>query len=93
MAKRVPGGDPKDFTSVSAYSTAEALVEILKRCGNDLTPENILKQATSGEPILLSLALPGIDYRPTPENHGGILKLQPSRVSGEHYSAVGPLVE
>jgi branched-chain amino acid transport system substrate-binding protein len=93
MAKRVPSGDPQDFTNVSAYTTAEALVEILKRCGNDLTPENILKQASSGDPILLSLALPGIDYRPTPENHGGILKLQPSRISGEHYSAVGPLVE
>jgi branched-chain amino acid transport system substrate-binding protein len=93
MAKWNPGGDPQDFVNVSAYSTAEALVEILRRCGSDLSAENIVKQATSGEPIKLSLALPGIDYAPTPQDHGGIRKLQPSRVEGDHYVAIGPLVQ
>ena len=82
MAKRVPSADPNDFTNVSAYSTGEALVEIIKRCGNDLSPENIIKQATSGEAFNLSLVLPGVEYRPTPENHGGITHLQPSRIEG-----------
>lgn len=91
MAKRVPGADPNDFTNVSAYSTSEALVEIIKRCGKDLSPENIIKQATSGEAFHLSLVLPGVEYRPTPENHGGITHLQPSRIEGGHYVSAGAL--
>ncbi|MBN9006047.1 MAG: ABC transporter substrate-binding protein [Rhizobiales bacterium] len=91
LTKRVPGADPDDFTNVSAYTTGEALVEIIKRCGNDLSPQNIIKQATSGEAFKLSLTLPGVEYRPTPENHGGITHLQPSKIVGGHYVAIGSL--
>jgi ABC-type branched-subunit amino acid transport system substrate-binding protein len=93
MAKWNPGGDPQDFVNVSAYTTSEALVEILKRCGSDLSADNIIKQATSGAPIKLSLALPGIEYNPTPQDHGGIRQLQPSRVEGDHYVPVGSIVK
>jgi branched-chain amino acid transport system substrate-binding protein len=93
MAKWNPSGDPMDFVNVTAYTNAEALVEILRRCGDDLSKENILKQATNGEPLPLSLMLPGVEYRATPEDHGGIHKLQPSRVTGDHYTAVGGLIE
>jgi Periplasmic binding protein len=92
IATRVPGADPEDFVNFSAYTTAEALVEILKRCGNDLTLENIIKQTTSGVTIQPSLTLPGVEYRPTPENHGGITNLQPSKIVGGHYVAAGSLV-
>jgi branched-chain amino acid transport system substrate-binding protein len=93
MAKWNPQGDPEDFVNVTAYTNAEALVAVVKRCGDDLSKENILKQATNGEPLPLSLLLPGIEYRATPENHGGIHKLQPSRVTGDHYTAVGGLID
>ncbi|CAN5246059.1 ABC transporter substrate-binding protein [soil metagenome] len=93
MAKWAPGADPMDFTNVTAYSDAEALIEVLRRCGNDLSNTNIIKQATNGVAIPLSLTLPGIEYRSTADDHGGIHKLQPSKISGDHYTPVGALVE
>ena len=42
------------------YSTSQLLIEILKRCGDDLTRENIMKDATSLKNVELDLTLPGI---------------------------------
>jgi branched-chain amino acid transport system substrate-binding protein len=93
MAKWDQGADPEDTTNVTAYTAAEALVQILQRCGNDLSSANIMNNATNGEAYHLSLALPGIDYKPTADDHEGIRKLQPSRVTGDHYEPVGALIE
>ena len=46
------------------YSTAQLLVQILKQCGDDLTRENIMKQAASLKNVELDLALPGMQSTP-----------------------------
>jgi len=47
MAKYLPGGDINDITYVYAYSCCKTLMQVLKQCGDDLSRENIMRQATN----------------------------------------------
>ena len=59
MDKYLPNGDKTSAFNVFGYSVAQTLVEVLKACGDDLTRENVMKQAASMEHTLPML-LPGI---------------------------------
>ena len=48
MRKYYPLGDTKDGLNVTGYSVAQTLVQVLKQCGDDLTRENVMRQAASG---------------------------------------------
>src|SRR5437763_12676187 len=60
MAKYYPDGDKDSSFNSYGYSTAELMAYVLKQCGDDLTRENVMKQATSLKDVELDLALPGI---------------------------------
>ena len=47
LDKYYPAADPTDVNNVYGYCTAQTLVQVLKQCGNDLSRENIMRQATS----------------------------------------------
>ena len=64
MAKYYPDGDKDSNFNTYGYSTAQLLVHVLKQCGDDLTRENVMKQAARLKNVALDLALPGI--WPTP---------------------------
>ena len=60
MEKYYPEGDKNSSFNTYGYSTTQLLVEVLKRCGDDLTRENVMKQATSLKACVLDMALPGM---------------------------------
>jgi branched-chain amino acid transport system substrate-binding protein len=60
MAKYYPDGDRDSSFNTYGYSTTQLLIEVLKHCGDELTRENVMKQATSLNGVQLDLALPGI---------------------------------
>ena len=60
MTKYVPDGDQHDTNYVNAYNSAMVLEAVLKACGNDLSTENILRQAYSIKDLELPMLLPGI---------------------------------
>ena len=60
MAKYYPEGDTKDASNVFGFIAAQAMVQILKQCGNDLTRENVMKQAASIKDFKMPLLLPGM---------------------------------
>jgi branched-chain amino acid transport system substrate-binding protein len=60
MAKYYPEGDKDSSFNTYGYSTTQLLIEVLKRCGDNLTRENVMKQATSLKGAQLDLSLPGI---------------------------------
>src|SRR6202012_4889212 len=71
MDKYYPDGDKDDINAVFGYAAAETLTQVLKQCGDDLSRENIMRQAESLKNYRSSLALPGItintgpvDFRP-----------------------------
>jgi branched-chain amino acid transport system substrate-binding protein len=66
MAKYYPEGNVNDGLNVYGYSVAQTLVHVLKQAGNNLTRENILKQATSIKDLRIETLLPGILINTSP---------------------------
>jgi len=59
---------------------------ILKRCGDDLTRENVVRQATNLKNISLVLGLPGLSYENSPEDYNLIRNLQIVEFDGEKWT-------
>ena len=53
----------KDATNVYGYAAAQTMVQVLKQCGDDLTRENVMKQAANIKNLELPLLLPGIKHQ------------------------------
>jgi len=66
---------------------------MLRNCGDDLSRENILKQATSLEGFESDLLISGVKIRPSPRDYLVVRDLQMGRFDGESYRQQGPLIE
>jgi branched-chain amino acid transport system substrate-binding protein len=60
MKRFYPDGDPADGYNAYGYLAAQAMVHVLRKCGDDLTRENLMRQASSIRDLELPLLLPGI---------------------------------
>jgi len=61
MKKWAPNDSPNDFIALSGYINAQAIALALKRCGDDLTRENLLNQATGFKKDRVGMLLPGVE--------------------------------
>jgi branched-chain amino acid transport system substrate-binding protein len=93
MAKYYPEGDKNSSFNSYGYSTAQLTVHVLKQCGDDLTRENVMKQATNLKDVQLDLALPGIVNNSTPNDYRINRQLQMMRFNGERWELFGPILE
>jgi branched-chain amino acid transport system substrate-binding protein len=93
MAKYYPDGDKDSSFNTYGYSTTQLLVHVLKQCGDDLTRENVLKQATNLKNVQLDLALPGILGNTTPNDYRVNKQLQMMKFNGERWELFGPILE
>ncbi|MGA2993907.1 ABC transporter substrate-binding protein [Bradyrhizobium sp.] len=93
MAKYYPEGDKNSNFNSYGYGTAQLMVHVLKQCGDDLTRENIIKQATNLKDVQLDLALPGIVNNTTPNDYRVNKQLQMMRFNGERWEMFGPILE
>jgi ABC-type branched-subunit amino acid transport system substrate-binding protein len=93
MAKYYPDGDKDSSFNAYAYSTTQLLVHVLKLCGDNLTRENVLKQATNLKNVQLDLALPGIVGNTSPNDYRVNKQLQMMRFNGERWELFGPILE
>src|ERR1700758_634748 len=93
MAKYYPEGDRNSSFNSYGYSTAQLMVHVLKQCGDDLTRENVLKQATNLKNVQLDLALPGIKGNTTPNDYRVNKQLQMMKFNGERWELFGPILE
>jgi hypothetical protein len=75
--------------AVTGYTTAQLGAIILERCGDRLTRENILKQATNLKGIALPMLLPGISIQTTPEDYAAIIERQFARFDGTTWVLFG----
>jgi branched-chain amino acid transport system substrate-binding protein len=92
MQKYYPDGDKASSLSVYGYITAQLMVQVLKQCGDDLTRENVMKQATSLNKVELDLLLPGITISTSPTDYRVNKQLQMVKFDGEHWQQFGPIV-
>ena len=73
MDKYYPGSRPgRRLRRSTAYTVAQALVQVLKQCGDDLTRENVMKQAASIKDFELAGLLPGIKVNTSPTDFAPI---------------------
>jgi branched-chain amino acid transport system substrate-binding protein len=93
MAKYYPEGDKDSNFNTYGYSTAQLLVHVLKECGDNLTRENVMKQATTLKNVQLDLSLPGIVGNTSPTDYRVNKQLQMMRFNGERWELFGPILE
>ena len=93
MAKYYPDGDKNSNFNTYGYSTAQLMVHVLKQCGDDLSRENVLKQATNLKNVELDLALPGIKGNTAPNDYRVNKQLQMMKFNGERWELFGPILE
>ncbi|MCS3521651.1 ABC transporter substrate-binding protein [Bradyrhizobium elkanii] len=93
MAKYYPDGDKNSNFNTYGYSTAQLMVHVLKQCGDDLTRDNVLKQATNLKNVELDMALPGIKGNTAPNDYRVNKQLQMMRFNGERWELFGPILE
>jgi branched-chain amino acid transport system substrate-binding protein len=92
MDKYYPRGDKTDQQNVYGHSIAATTVQMLKQCGNELTRENVMKQAASLQHLELPMLLPGITINTSPTNFAPIRQAQMRRFDGERYIPFGPIL-
>jgi branched-chain amino acid transport system substrate-binding protein len=92
MDEYFPEGDKTDSNTVAGYSVAQTLVQVLKQCGDDLSRENVMKQASGLHQLSLPMLLPGITINTGPADYFPIEQMQMVRFTGEYWERFGPLI-
>ncbi len=91
MDKYMPDADHSDQNYVNSYNSGMALVQVLKQCGNDLSRQNIMKQAANLHDLELPMLLPGIKVNTSPTDHVPVDQMQFMRFNGKTWDRFGEL--
>ena len=93
MAKYMPEGDLADINHVYGYSASRAMHQVLRQSGEDLSRENIMRQAANLRDVEIPTLLPGIRVNSSPTNFPPIRQMQLMRWNGQAYERFGQLME
>src|SRR5215216_6931187 len=92
LEKDFPEGNKLDGSVVVGYGVAQTLVEVLKKCGDNLTRENVMKQAASLKDFRTEVLLPGIKINTGPTDFAPISQLQLMKFKGEKWELFGDVI-
>ncbi|MGV7216431.1 ABC transporter substrate-binding protein [Bradyrhizobium sp. UFLA05-112] len=92
LEKYYPEADKSDGGTLAAYSISTGLVEVLKRCGDNLTRDNIMKVVANLDFEVETLR-PGIRVKTSPTDFYPIEQLRMNRFNGEHWEGFGPIID
>jgi len=92
LAKDFPEGDKLDQGTLVGYSVAQTLVQVLKQCGDNLTRDNIMKQAADLKDFEVGLLLPGVKINTSPTDFAPISSLQLMKFNGERWNLFGDVI-
>jgi ABC-type branched-subunit amino acid transport system substrate-binding protein len=92
MDKYYPGGDKTDIANVFGPSLAQTFVQVLKQCGDDLSRENIMKEAANLHHFRVPMLLPGIEINTSPTDFAPIKQFRMARFDGRRYQLFGPVI-
>jgi len=93
MAKYYPDGDKDSNFNTYGYGTAQLLAHVLQQCGDNLTRENVMKQAASLKDVVGDVALPGIKANTSATDYRVNKQLQMMKFNGERWELFGPILE
>jgi branched-chain amino acid transport system substrate-binding protein len=92
MDRYYPEGSKVDYFNAYSYAVASSLVHVLKQAGDDLTRENIMRQASSMKDVQIPLLLPGIRLNTSAADFAPIKQMQLARFNGKAWELFGPLI-
>ncbi|MCL2428662.1 MAG: ABC transporter substrate-binding protein [Alphaproteobacteria bacterium] len=92
MEKYYPDGDKTSTFTVYGYLAAQTLVAVLKQSGDDLSRENVMKQAANLKDLELGMLLPGIRINTGPNDFAPLKQMQMEQFNGERFELFGPVM-
>jgi len=92
LDKDFPEGNKLDGSVIVGYGVAQTLVQVLKQCGDNLTRENVMKQAASLKNFRTEVLLPGVMINTGPDDFAPISQLQLQRFKGEKWELFGDVI-
>jgi ABC-type branched-subunit amino acid transport system substrate-binding protein len=92
MDKYYPDGDKTNANNLYGYVQSEAMAQVLKQCGDNLTRENVMKQAASLKNFHSDLMLPGIMVNTGPDDYFPIEQMQLMKFNGEAWELFGDVI-
>ncbi|HEY5931032.1 MAG TPA: ABC transporter substrate-binding protein, partial [Burkholderiales bacterium] len=92
MKTYFPDGDVAEIYNVYAYANAQLLVQVLKQCGDELTRENVMKQAANLKNLELPMLLPGVRINTSATDYDPVEQLQLMRFDGKEWVRFGEVV-
>jgi ABC-type branched-subunit amino acid transport system substrate-binding protein len=93
MDKYYPDGDKDDSYALFGYAAAETLFQVLTQCGDDLSRENIMKQAASLKNYQGGIVLPGISINTGPADFRPIEQMRLVQFDGSAWQPIGDVIE
>jgi branched-chain amino acid transport system substrate-binding protein len=92
MKKYYPEGDIKDGLNVYGYAVAQTLVQVLKQCGDDLTRENVMRQAANLKNFEVPVLLPGVRINTSASDFYPVEQIQLGRFDGKRWVLFGDVL-
>jgi len=90
--KYMPGANVADLNLAYGYAAAQTMVQVLKQCGDDLTRENVMKQAASLKDFAPDTLIPGIKVSTSPTDFGPIEQLKMMQFKGGKWEIFGDII-
>jgi len=88
MDRYFPDGDKTSSFTVYGYAVAQTMAQVLKQCGDELTRENVMRQAANLN-LDIGVLLPGIKISTSPTDFYPIEQMQMQRFNGERWESIG----
>ncbi len=92
LAKYLPEANPVDASALTGYNMATTMVEVLRRCGDELTRANVMKQAANLKQFAQGGLLPGVTISTSPDDFQPIDQLQLMQFKGERWQLFGDVM-
>jgi branched-chain amino acid transport system substrate-binding protein len=92
VAKYLSPSDLIDASAVGGFGAAAMLIQVLKQCGDDLSRENIMRQAANLKDLELPMLLPGVKVNTSPDNFYPIRQMQLATFNGESWEQFGDII-
>jgi ABC-type branched-subunit amino acid transport system substrate-binding protein len=93
MDKYYPEGDKLNSNNIYGYAVAQTMVQVLKQCGDNLTRENVMKQAASLKDFSSEVLLPGIKVNTGPDDFFPIEQMQLMKFNGQAWELFGDVIK
>ena len=92
MEKYFPEADKSESGPLTAWNVGNVFVQLIKQCGDDLTRENVMKQAANID-MTVDTYLPGIRIKTSPTDFYPIEQLQMIKFNGQTWEPFGPMID